>query len=85
MLEYVVRIKESILAKDHPYLLSSQHVLASAYHTNGQIEEAIELLEHVVKIEEKSLAEDHPSRLLSVELLKKVREEKNRQMGMSSR
>ncbi|KAL1900547.1 hypothetical protein Sste5346_002270 [Sporothrix stenoceras] len=35
-----------------------------AYHANGQIQEAVDLLEHVVKVKEK-LAEDHPDRLTS--------------------
>ena len=53
------------LAEDHPSLLTSQHALAGAYKSDGQIGKAVKLLEHVVAIREHSLAEDHPSRLVS--------------------
>ncbi|KAK8905606.1 hypothetical protein QC760_005530 [Botrytis cinerea] len=65
LLEQVVRIRETILAKDHPDRLASQQVLAIAYEANGQIKEAIALLEQVIKIDETTLAEDHPDRLAS--------------------
>ncbi|KAL1912582.1 hypothetical protein Sste5344_001600 [Sporothrix stenoceras] len=56
-----------LLGKESPdktRRLASQHELAGAYHANGQIQEAVDLLEHVVKVKEK-LAEDHPDRLTS--------------------
>ena len=43
----------------------SELALATAYHTNGQVKEAIELLESVVVIQTEVLAEDHRSRLAS--------------------
>ena len=63
ILECLVKDQER-LAEDDPYRLASQHELASAYRSNGQISEAIKLLEYIVKIEEK-LAEDDPSRVAS--------------------
>ena len=51
------------LAEDHPNQLALQHMLASVYQANGQVEEAVEMAEHVVRIQEVVLAEDHPDRL----------------------
>ncbi|KAK0272969.1 hypothetical protein LTR35_012641 [Friedmanniomyces endolithicus] len=67
LLEHVVRVREKSLAVDHPDLVGSQHVLASAYLNadNGHNAQAMELLEHAVRVEEKSLAVDHPNRLAS--------------------
>ncbi|KAF2968835.1 hypothetical protein GQX73_g4720 [Xylaria multiplex] len=64
ILKHVLSTQETALAEDHPDRLASQHVLAIAYQSNGQVPEAVELLEHVVSIR-KTLAEDHPSRLAS--------------------
>ena len=64
MLEHVVKVEESTLAKDHLNRLASQHALASAYERDGQVKKAIELLEYVVTIHE-SLGNDHPVRLES--------------------
>ncbi|EPE08934.1 kinesin light chain 1 [Ophiostoma piceae UAMH 11346] len=60
--EYCTQWTCQSFPEDHPSRLGSQHSLASAYHANGQIQKAVDLLEHVVKVREK-LAEDHPSRL----------------------
>jgi tetratricopeptide (TPR) repeat protein len=49
--------------------LFSQHVLAAAYETDGQLQKAAERLEHVVAMREKVLAEEHPSRLASQQVL----------------
>ena len=65
LLERVYQVREKILAEDHPDRLASQHALAIAYESNGQVEKAIQLLEHVVQVQEKTLAEDHPDRLAS--------------------
>jgi hypothetical protein len=65
MLEHVVKIHKTTLAEDHPNRLASQHELAIAYQSSGQVQEAVKMLEDVVKIEEATLAEDHPSRLAS--------------------
>src|SRR5204863_424631 len=59
------KIKKTVLAEDHPSQLVSQHELAMAYHANGQVKEAVQLLEHVVKIKKTVLAEDHPDQLAS--------------------
>ncbi|KAM3088918.1 hypothetical protein ACMFMG_000539 [Clarireedia jacksonii] len=69
LLEYIVKIRETTLAEDHPHRLASQHELAIAYQANGQVKEAVILLEQVVKIEETTLVEDHPSRLASQHVL----------------
>jgi tetratricopeptide (TPR) repeat protein len=65
LLEQVVKIREQILAEDHPNRLTSQHELARAYLANGQVKEAVQLLEYVIKIREQIQAEDHPDRLAS--------------------
>jgi hypothetical protein len=65
LLEQVVKINETILAKEHTSRLASQDTLAIAYRANGQVKEAVELLEQVVKIRETTLAVDHPNRLNS--------------------
>ncbi|KAM3067116.1 hypothetical protein ACMFMG_011672 [Clarireedia jacksonii] len=65
LLEQVVKIKEAMLAEDHPSRLASQHALAIAYEANGQVKEAVALLKQVVEIKETTLAEDHPDRLAS--------------------
>ncbi|QIW98225.1 hypothetical protein AMS68_003743 [Peltaster fructicola] len=53
------------LAQDHILRLLSQHELASAYHDDGQIKKAVQLLEHVVRVRESVLAEDHSDHLAS--------------------
>ena len=62
LLEYVVKIREQILAEDHPHRLASRHELARAYHANGEANMALMLIEHVVEIKQRSMREDHPSR-----------------------
>jgi tetratricopeptide (TPR) repeat protein len=69
LLKQVVKIREQILAEDHPDQLASQHALAMAYQANGQVKEAVSLLEQVVKIREQTQAEDHPDRLASQHVL----------------
>jgi hypothetical protein len=49
--------------------LNSQHGLAMAYQSNGQIKEAVSLLEAVVKFSEQTQGEDHPDRLTSQHVL----------------
>ena len=54
----------------HPFSLpvnTSQHALATAYKSNGQVKEAVTLLEEVVRIRGQTLAEDHPSRLAEID------------------
>ncbi|KAJ5597671.1 hypothetical protein N7537_007755 [Penicillium hordei] len=61
--------------EEHLSRLKSQHELAYAYESNGQIKQAVELLEyvvaavelleHVVAVEERTLDEEHPDRLAS--------------------
>ncbi|KFX98191.1 hypothetical protein V490_02429 [Pseudogymnoascus sp. VKM F-3557] len=63
LLEHVVKIKATALAEDHPNQLASQHELAVAYRSNGQVNKAVELLEHVVKIKATTLAKDHLDQL----------------------
>ncbi|KAJ5494646.1 TPR repeat protein [Penicillium fimorum] len=57
--------KDRNLAEDDAERLSSQHALAQAYQSNGQVKEAVQLLERVVAIRAEVLAEDHPNRLAS--------------------
>ena len=57
------------LPEDNEKRLSMEHALASAYRTNGQIHEAVQLLEHVVQIQEKVKAETHPHVLVSQQSL----------------
>ncbi|KAJ5460987.1 uncharacterized protein N7458_002539 [Penicillium daleae] len=59
-LEDVVAVLGRTLAEDDPSRLGSEHDLAVAYRTNGQIQEAVLLLEHVVTVRERTLAEDDP-------------------------
>src|SRR5436309_126089 len=40
LLEYVVKIRERVLAEDHLSRLASQHELARAYQADGQIKQA---------------------------------------------
>jgi tetratricopeptide (TPR) repeat protein len=53
------------LPEDDADRLLTQHVLAMAYQSNGQVKDAVRLLEHVVAIHKRALAEDHPDRLAS--------------------
>jgi hypothetical protein len=62
----VVTIQERTLAEDHPSRLASQHELAMAYQSDGQIKKAVALLEQVV--ESRTLQEDNPDRLASLVL-----------------
>ncbi|RKL11819.1 hypothetical protein BFJ71_g300 [Fusarium oxysporum] len=62
ILKSVVEVQGTTLAENNPYQLASQHELALAYESNGQIKQAIELLEHVVAIRS-DLAENDPYRL----------------------
>jgi len=50
---------------ESPGRLTSQHELAGAYLTDGQVQKAVELLAHVVAVKAMVLREDHPSRLAS--------------------
>lgn len=68
ILESVVEIQSATLDREDAARLSSQHELASAYLSNGQIEEAIELLENVIAIR-RVLAENDNSRLASQHVL----------------
>ncbi|KAF5701635.1 ankyrin protein 3 [Fusarium globosum] len=68
ILESVVEIQSATLDREDAARLSSQHELASAYLSNGQIEEAIELLENVIAIR-RILAENDNSRLASQHVL----------------
>lgn len=45
LLEQVIKIQETVLAKYHPYRLASQLELAGAYQVNGQVKEAVEWLQ----------------------------------------
>ena len=63
LLEYVVKIQEGVLVKDHPNQLESQYELARSYQDNKQNDKAIQLLEHIVKIQDGVLGEDHPDQL----------------------
>lgn len=65
LLEYVVEVQERTLNEEYPDRLASQHALAVAYQSNGQVKEVVELLEHVVAVQERTLDEEHPSRLTS--------------------
>ena len=66
MLEHVVQTKKKHLAEDNPSRLNSEHTLAFAYGTDGQIEQAIQLLEHVVEVEQNLKAKD---RIISLQAL----------------
>jgi tetratricopeptide (TPR) repeat protein len=74
LLEQLVEIKRTTLARDHPDRLASQHALALAYQANGQVKKAVELLEQVVEIKETTLARDHPDQLASQRALAEVYE-----------
>ncbi|KAL7755423.1 hypothetical protein ACKLNR_014521 [Fusarium oxysporum f. sp. zingiberi] len=69
LLQYVVAVRETTLAENHPDRLASLHELAIAYQANGQIAEAVKLLQHVVAVKETILAENHPDRLASQHVL----------------
>jgi hypothetical protein len=55
--------QRSQLSEGDPGRLSSQHALAMAYETDGQVHKAVALPEHVVEVQEKTLTPEHPSRL----------------------
>lgn len=65
LLKYIVAIRETVLAGDHPDRLASQHELAGTYQANGHVQEAVQLLKHVVAIQGTVLVEDHPNRVAS--------------------
>lgn len=44
---------------------ASQHILATAYRTNGLVMQAVEIFEQIVESESRSLREDDPDRLAS--------------------
>ncbi|PVH93672.1 TPR-like protein [Periconia macrospinosa] len=67
-LEECCRLRNKLDEEDSDRLFS-QHELAIAYQSDGQVEKAVELLEHVVAVREKVLAEEHPSRLASQHVL----------------
>jgi tetratricopeptide (TPR) repeat protein len=70
LLEQIVEIEnDALINKYEPDLLTSQHLLASAYLENNQVLEAVGLLEQVIKIQEKTLPETHPNRLASQHVL----------------
>jgi hypothetical protein len=73
-LEESCRLREE-LGEDNSERLLSQHMLASAYEADGQVQRAVQLLEHVVAVEARSLRDDHPSRLVSLEALTAFRAE----------
>jgi tetratricopeptide (TPR) repeat protein len=52
--------------------LSAEHALAGAYHEDGQVQKALELMEHVVTVKGKILAEEHLSRLASQHSLARI-------------
>ena len=60
---------KSHFKEDHPFRLTSQHALASAYRANDQVPDAIALLQQVVAIEAETQAEDHHNRLASMHAL----------------
>ncbi|CAG8885060.1 unnamed protein product, partial [Penicillium egyptiacum] len=66
----MVIVEGRTLDKEHPDRLASQHELAGAYKSNGQIKQAVELLEHVVAVRERTLDEEHPDRLASQRTLR---------------
>jgi hypothetical protein len=74
LLKHVVAVRERTLDEEHPDRLASQHELARAYQSNGQIKKAMELLEHVVAVQERTLDEDHPDRLVSQRALRIVKQ-----------
>jgi tetratricopeptide (TPR) repeat protein len=53
LLEKLVEIKERMVSKEGPDLLSSQHELAVCYRDSGRIEEAFKLFEKIVDIRKK--------------------------------
>lgn len=61
----IVRLQQGVLPIVHPWRLNSQHELARAYHSNGELDKAIYLMEHVVKNQERVLPIAHLSRLKS--------------------
>lgn len=65
---------ESHYDEEHPSRLASQHELARAYQSNGQITQAMQLLEHVVAVQERTLDEEHPHRLESQRALQDVKQ-----------
>lgn len=69
LLEHVLAVGGQTLCEEHPDRLASEHELARAYQTDGQIKRALELLENVIDIEEKTLVEEHPNRLASQHIL----------------
>jgi len=67
-LEESCELRKTLSKSDSKRLLS-EHVLAIAYHANGQVKKVVGLLERVVAIRTEVLAEDHPYRLASQHVL----------------
>jgi hypothetical protein len=53
LLEQVVTIRERTLTEEDPPRLASQHALAGAYRSDGQVKKAVALLEEGVAAHEK--------------------------------
>lgn len=60
LLEQVVKIREQILAEDHPSRLASQHQLAIFHWQLGHQNTSIQLMQRVVDIQQQVLDEQHP-------------------------
>jgi len=58
--------------EDHLCQLASQHALAGAYRTVGQVSKVEELLEHVLAVEVKVLVEDRSDRIVSQRALMSI-------------
>ncbi|KAL8847183.1 MAG: hypothetical protein Q9221_007768 [Calogaya cf. arnoldii] len=72
LLEEVVKIREQILAQDHPSRLASQHELATIYWDLNRHNNAVHMMKHVVGIRSKVLDEQHPDRKNSEAWLKPI-------------
>jgi hypothetical protein len=65
LLEYIVRVDETVIVEIHPDRLVSQHELATACYRDRRVRKDIKLLKRVLRFEKTILAETHPDRLAS--------------------
>jgi tetratricopeptide (TPR) repeat protein len=60
-----LRLRETVLGKEHPDTLTSMNNLASVLSNQGKYEQAEEMLRQALRLQEMVLGKEHPSTLVS--------------------